>query len=158
MQQSTAGIAGFNTPGSNHAESVRRRLTATYAGIRAHYSDAQVAAIRLLYETAQQMLDTGGGSTCGKLLLSLYNGRRFPFDLTDLRLLDKQRLHAAFVVMDMDAQRTWTEVHEILNAIYCDGRNVGGEMETWAYQLRWGKRVKKDALPSDFGPKWEAAQ
>jgi hypothetical protein len=132
----------------------RQRLTDTYAGIRAHYSDAELAAIKLLYETAKDMWDTGGGRRCAKLLLGLYNGARFPFDLTDLRALDIERYRAARIVIDFDARRTYTEVHTILNAIYADGRSVGDELEFWAWRLRWGKHVKKADVPTDFGPKW----
>jgi len=134
----------------------RQRLAATYADIRGRYSDRECAAIRLLYETAQRMLDTGGGSRCAKLLLGLYNGQRFRFDLTDLRCLDAELYAAARVVMDMDARRSYVEVHVLLQAIFADGRSVGNELETWAYRLRWGKHVKKDDLPTDFGPKWTA--
>jgi hypothetical protein len=135
-------------------ESRRQQLLEAYARIRVHYSEEQKAAITLLYETAQQMLDTGGGSTCGKLLLGLYNGNRFRFDLTDLRRLDGQRRAAAMVVIEMDARSTYAEVHQVLNAIYADGRNTGGEFEEWAYRLRWGKHVKKDSVPKNNGPKW----
>lgn len=132
----------------------RIHLTQYYASVRQRYTLAEIEAITLLYTTVQQMPDTSGGSCCAKLLLGLYNGRRFPFDLTDLRLLDSPRYAAARLVIDMDARRTYTEVHEVLNAIYADGRNVGAEFETWAYRMRWGKRAKKEHLNFDFGPKW----
>jgi hypothetical protein len=136
----------------------QQQLRATYSDIRAHYTDKEILAISLLYETAKRMLDTGGGSRCAKLLLGLYNGNRFPFDLTDLRALDNQRLDAAMVVLRMDAQRTYTEVHQLLNAIYDDGRNVGAELEHWAYTLRLRGRAKKEHITADFGPKWERTQ
>jgi hypothetical protein len=136
----------------------RQRVAASYANVLAHYTDRHITAITLLYETAQRMLDTGGGSTCAKLLLGLYNGTRFPFDLTDLRRLDCERFDAAIVVIQMDARSTYTEVHTLLNAIYQDGRNVGAELETWAYRMRWGKRAKKEQQNFDFGPKWVRGQ
>lgn len=120
----------------------------------AHYSHEQQVAICLLYETAKWMLDTGGGSTCGKVLLGLYNGTRFPFDLTDLRRLDNARLEAAMVVIRMDASHTYTEVHELLNAIYADGRSVGGEFENWAHRLRLKGKCKRAFLSDDTDPKW----
>jgi hypothetical protein len=134
------------------------RLAAHDAEILARYPEAQRAAITLLYESAQRMLDTGGGSTCAKVLLGLYNGQRFPFDLTDLRRLDDNLYQAARVVIDMDARRTWCEVHVLLNAIYGDGRSVGAELEVWAYRLRWGKRAKKEHLNFAYGPRWERQQ
>ena len=51
----------------------------------AHYSQQQQEAALHLFDAGQRMLDTGGGGTCGRLLLGIYNGDRFPFDLTDLR-------------------------------------------------------------------------
>jgi hypothetical protein len=135
-------------------EARRQRLDAHYALTCARYSESQIAAIKVLYEAAQRMLDTGGGSRCAKVLLGLYNGTRFPFDLTDLRCLDGNLYQAALAVIDMDARRTYCEVHELLNAIYADGRNVGAELETWAWRLRWGKRGKKEHLNFDYGPKW----
>lgn len=136
----------------------RARVEAHYAQIRARYTAPEISAVCTLYEAAKTMLDTGGGSRCAKLLLGLYNGTRFPFDLTDLRCLDGSLYQAARIVIDMDARRTYCEVHELLNAIYADGRNVGAELETWAYRMRWGKRAKKEAQNFDFGPKWERAQ
>lgn len=132
----------------------RARLEPYYAQIRARYTEADLAAARVLYEAAKHMLDTGSGSRCAKLLLGLYNGQRFPFDLTDLRCLDGNLYAAARMVIDMDARRTYCEVHELLNAIYADGRNVGAELETWAYRLRWGKRAPKEQQNFDYGPKW----
>lgn len=116
------------------------------ATIRAHYTGAQQAAIRLLYETVQVMADTSGGRTCAKLLLGLYNGNRFPFDLTDLRRLDSARLQAALTVIQMDAARCYCEVHELLNAIYDDGCSTGAEFEHWAYDMKWGRHEKRANL------------
>lgn len=136
-------------------EARRQRVAPFYAAILVKYTSTDCAATRTVYEAAKTMLDTGGGSRCAKLLLGLYNGTRFPFDLTDLRCLDGRLYAAALQVLDMDARRTYTEVHELLNAIYADGRNVGAEFESWAWRLRWGKHVKKADLPTDFGPKWQ---
>jgi hypothetical protein len=156
MQPATA-LAGQPNPAPavSPLEAHRQRVAPFYAGIRAKYASADCAAIRTVYEAAKTMLDTGGGSRCAKLLLGLYNGTRFPFDLTDLRCLDGRLYAAAMQVLDMDARRTYTEVHELLNAIYADGRNVGAELECWAWRLRWGKHVKKAGVPTDFGPKWQ---
>lgn len=79
-----------SAPPRSALEARRAYLAASYADTLRHYTDAQRAAISLLYESAQRMLDTGGGSTCAKLLLGLYNGTRFRFDLTDLRRLDNK--------------------------------------------------------------------
>lgn len=54
-----------------------------------------------LFRIAVQSPDTGGGGTCLRLLLSLHNGTRFRFDLTDLRRLDAG-LHAAAIAVLSD--------------------------------------------------------
>jgi hypothetical protein len=153
MQTALTPVAGTTEPTPEQAR--RARVLAHYAQIRARYTEADVAAVTTLYVAAKTMLDTGGGSRCAKVLLGLYNGNRFPFDLTDLRCLDGNLYAAARAVIDMDARRTYCEVHELLNAIYADGRNVGAELESWAWRLRWGKRAKKEDITFDFGPKWD---
>lgn len=157
---STDAISPNQDSESRQSLQRHQHLLATHADIRSHYQPADLAALQLLYETAKDMWDTGGGARCAKLLLGLYNGDRFRFDLTDLRALDNERYQAARLVMDFDARRTYTEVHALLNAIYADGRSVGSELEAWACRMRWGKHVKKADVPTDFGPKWtaEAAQ
>ena len=52
------------------------------------------------------------GSVCARLLLGLYNGSRFPFDLTDLRLLPPELFEDAMQVILMDARLTRQEVHQ----------------------------------------------
>lgn len=52
------------------------------------------------------------GSVCARLLLGLYNGSRFPFDLTDLRLLPTELFEDAMQVIRMDARLTRQEVHQ----------------------------------------------
>lgn len=112
-----------------------------------HYTDVQCAAVRRLYEHVKRHPGTSGSNCCAKLLLGLYNGDRFRFDLTDLRVLDAVLFEAAMTVIVMDARQTWCEVHALLDAIYGDGRSTGSEFEHWAFHLKWGKRVKKDDLP-----------
>jgi hypothetical protein len=141
-----------------HPELVRQRLidesrrdrqlerAAHRARIRGKYTEQQQTAIRRVYEAVKVYVGTSGGNTCAKLLLGLYNGTRFPFDLTDLRLLDSNLYQAAMTVLHMDARHTYCEVHELLNAIYEDGCSTGAEFEQWAYHLKWGKRCKRDQL------------
>ena len=112
-----------------------------------HYTSDQLHAIKQIYDVARVHLGTGGGNTAAKLLLGLYNGRRFPFDLTDLRVFDRSNLEAAMVVLRMDAERTWCEVHVILDAILCRDRGTGAEFEHWAYALRLKGRCTKENLP-----------
>ena len=76
------------------------RLTAREAG---------VAAIQRLYPVARR--DTGRSRVVARFLLGLYNGTRFPFDLTDLRLLDGALFEDCMAVLRMDARHCVQEVH-----------------------------------------------
>lgn len=70
---------------------------------------AGVEALRRLYEVAQ-----GDSGQCGRIarfLLSLYNGSRFPFDLTDFRSLDDELYDDCMRVLRMDARACKKEVH-----------------------------------------------
>lgn len=102
-----------------------------------HYTAEQLDAARLLFELAKRDLGTSGGRVCARFLLGLYNGWRFPFDLTDLRLLDERYFRAAMVVLEMDARNTWTEIHEILDAALPapDGRHTSNTLELWAHWM-----------------------
>ena len=73
-----------------------------------------------------------------RLLLSCYNGHRFQFDVTDLRLLDEQHLDMALQIMRLDAgiQR---EVHDHLNDMY-SRTDFGARFEHLAH--RWGLKGK----------------
>lgn len=51
------------------------------------------------------------GCVAARFLLGLYNGYRFPFDLTDLRLLEPDAFQDAMAVLVMDARLTRKEVH-----------------------------------------------
>ncbi len=115
-----------------------------------HYSQTHRNAALRLYNIAEKHLGTSGGNTCVKLLLGLYNGERFPFDLTDLRLLDEGNLTAAMVVLHMDAAHTYCEIHVLLDAILGLplGQSTGHMFEHWAYDMRLKGACKKAQLPS----------
>lgn len=57
------------------------------------------------------MRDTGQSSVVAQFLLGLYNGPRFPFDMTQLRRLDHELLLDCISVLMMDATPA-QEVHE----------------------------------------------
>lgn len=94
-----------------------------------------LASLVALWNVAQG--DTGQSGVCARLLLGLYNGARFPFDLTDLRRLDTALLRAAFDVVAQDATRAVPEVHEVLNRAYAR-RDCGHRLEHLAHA--WGLR------------------
>lgn len=66
------------------------------------------AALRRLLPIAQG--DTGQCRHVAAFLLSLYNGNRFRFDLTDLRCVDRAIFDDCLAVLQMDAQPQ-KEVH-----------------------------------------------
>lgn len=77
---------------------------------RAQLEEAGFEAVQRLY--AEAVTDAlGVGRVCARFLLGLYNGNRFPFDLTDLRLLPTGLLKDAMAALHMDARLTRQEVH-----------------------------------------------
>lgn len=122
-----------------------RRITTAETELLQQYTSEQANAFLQLFRLAQRHLGTGGGDAAAKVLLGLYNGRRFPFDLTELRRLDDGNQAAAITAIATDAGHCHAEVHEVLNALL--GRtSVGHELETWAYALRLPKRCKAAEL------------
>lgn len=109
-----------------------------------HLNAEQVAALLRIWKTANG--DTGGSRVCARLLLSLYNGGRFPFDLTDLRLLDRQHLMDAMTVILIDAARCTQEIHIHLADVYGTTRAFGDEFEHLAHDWRLKGRCKKEWL------------
>lgn len=103
------------------------------------------AALLLLWNTAQR--DTGQSRVCLRLLLGIYNGDRFPFDLTDLRLLDTELRDAALVVLRMDS-RPQMEVHELLNMLY-KRTDFGHRLELLACNWRFKGKCPK-AMEADL--------
>lgn len=70
---------------------------------------AGVEALQRLLPVAQR--DTGQSRVVARFLLGLYNGNRFPFDLTDLRGIDLDLFEDCMVVLQMDALVQRREVH-----------------------------------------------
>lgn len=76
---------------------------------RAEIEESGFEALQRLYVTACR--DTGQARKIAAFLLGLYNGDRFPFDLTDLRGLDDGLFEDCMTVLLMDARLTRREVH-----------------------------------------------
>lgn len=88
--------------------------------------------------------DHGGARVAARLLLGLYKGDRFPFDLTDLRLLDAANHTRALALLKLDA-RPAMEVHVWLNRIY--GRvDFGLRFEHLAHRWNLKGKCKKQWL------------
>lgn len=84
------------------------------------------AALRRLLPIAQG--HTGQSERVARFLLGLYNGRRFPLDLTNLRSLDYEIMNDCLAVLRMDAN-AYQEVH-------CYFENGGNVFEKLAKD--WG--------------------
>lgn len=117
------------------------------ASVLSHYTPRQSNAALTLYNLVKRHNGTSGGNAAARFLLGLYNGYRFPFDLTDLRVFDADNFEAAMIVLIADARRTWCEIHVLLDAILGEGADTGAELENWAYNLKLPKRCKKENLP-----------
>ena len=115
--------------------------------VLSHYDQRQRDAALRLYYLVRRHRGTSGGNAAAKLLLGLYNGPRFPFDLTDFRVFDAENLECAVEVLLMDARHTWCEIHCLLNAILGPGANTGAEFENWAFNLKLKGRCTKENLP-----------
>lgn len=76
-----------------------------------------LAALQRLLEIAHR--NTGQSCVAARFLLSLYNGDRFPFDLSDFRCLDSEVFKDCLAVLVMDNQPQ-REVH----AYFRNGRHI----------------------------------
>ncbi|WP_341325933.1 hypothetical protein [Methylotuvimicrobium sp. KM2] len=56
--------------------------------------------------------DTGQAGTVRRFLLGLYNGHRWPFDLTTFRGLDRDLFDDCMALLRMDARATVKEIHQ----------------------------------------------
>lgn len=101
--------------------------TPHHADIRAKQTDREqgLISLRHLFRVAHD--HSGQCRYVARFLLGLYNGTRFPFDLTDFRCIDRELFEHCMVVLRMDRQPQ-QEVHT-----YFDGG--GHKMEGLA--LRW---------------------
>lgn len=96
-------------------------------------------ALIRLWNLTQVHPGTSGARAAAGVLLGLYNGSRFPFDLTDLRVLDAENRRAALTVIADDASRCEMELHEHLNEL--TGRSdFGARFEHLAHEYACFKR------------------
>ena len=68
-----------------------------------------VPALQRLVKVANG--DTGQAGTIARFLLGLYNDRRFPFPMTNLRSIDTELFDDCMAVLAMDARACQKEVH-----------------------------------------------
>lgn len=91
--------------------------------------------------------DTHHGNDCvvGRFLLGLYNGTRFPFDLTDLRTLDPGVFERCLDALRMD-YAPYQEVHETIGRHFYGGSPIGMEFELLAWDLRMKNAASRASL------------
>ena len=108
-------------------------------------------ALTQLWNLTQQHKGTSGARAAAGVLLGLYNGERFPFDLTDLRVLDAKNLAATMEVIGADAAHCQMEVHRHLDKL--TGRKDFGErFEHLAHEysrFKRGRCMAADLKPLD---------
>jgi hypothetical protein len=85
----------------------------------------QQTALRRLWAHAQG--NTGQCRITSAFLLGLYNGRRFPFDLTKFRALDESLFRDCLDVLEMDST-PMREVHDVLGV---PGRQFEALAQYW---------------------------
>lgn len=101
-----------------------------------------VPALRRLYKVAQG--DSGQCRHIAAFLAGCYNGQRFPFDLTDLRCIDRELWDDCMAVLAMDRQ-PMQEVHRYFE----DGsRKWESMIKDWSLaekQLERARRLVENA-------------
>ena len=88
-------------------------------------SEDALDALLRLYKIAHS--DTGQSTRVRRFLLGLYNGPEFPFDLTELRTLDRAIWDDCIIVLRLDRHPA-KEIHEYLP----EGRET---FKRWALAL-----------------------
>lgn len=105
----------FRSPDPVGVDNLRAQMTAHHVQVAALQEDRPrvrqqgVDALKRLLGVAQS--DTGQSRRIAFFLLGLYNGVRFPFDLTDFRGLDYALFQDCLSVLALDYQPE-IEVHE----------------------------------------------
>lgn len=83
-------LDAFHSGGTQYHEAVRARAADAQQGLE---------SLQHLYQVAQG--DHGACRHVARFLLGLYNGTRYPFDLTDLRCLDRELFEHCMAVLRM---------------------------------------------------------
>lgn len=126
----------------NTAQSDLIALVAASKAARKAAVEAGLPALRTLLTVARS--DTGQSRVIAGFLLSLYNGYRFNFDLTDFRAIDADLFEQCMLVLRMDSQ-PMQEVHKYFT-------NGGEIFEQLAKNWNVPDRMKLRVLISDCIP------
>jgi hypothetical protein len=130
METRTIGPAEFAQMLAEQKESRTKRLA------------AGIPALERLIKVA--MHDTGQSQVCGRFLLGLYNGPKYPFDLTELRRLDNELLEDCLSVLRMDANPV-KEVHRLID----DGDTIFRRL-----RMDWSTRSEAEQWPDEDRAEW----
>lgn len=120
--QATGKIRPANT---QHPDAVNDFLSQILDLDRERQAATDLGVPALIRLAAIADRDTGQADTVRSFLLGLYNGYRFPFNLTRLRGLDKALFDDCMAVLTLDARATAKEVHHYLD-------NGDDQFERWA--------------------------
>lgn len=117
-------------------------MCAQHEAERAPIIAAGIEALRRLVAVAQR--DSGQSKKCGRFLLSCYNGQAWPFDLTDLRGLDRALFEDCMTVLRMDRQPE-VEIHQ---------RIEGGDAIWSRFKMDWTTREEAERFGPEFFADW----
>jgi len=113
---------------------------------RAALEESGFEALQRLYQAA--IGHSGQCRVVARFLLGLYNGMRFPFDLSELRGLDTNLFEDCMALLRMDARLTRKEVH-----LYFDDGSAKFEalVQRWAVLDIEKLQATGDGAPSQPG-------
>lgn len=130
----------MTTPNDDAISTQRAAFHARLARER-EFNEVVLPEIRKTGETALHELlpvalrDTGQSEVIARFLLGLYNGTRFPFDLSEFRRLDRELFNKCQQVLAMDFQPE-KEVHRF----FADGSELFESMaKTWGLSGQEGE-------------------
>lgn len=146
-------IGNISFGGRNLSDEEAQRVAAAFAEERRKQDErtARLPEVRAKGEAALRRLlpiaqgNTGQCRHVAAFLLGLYNGRRFPFDLTDLRCVDGAIFDDCMAVLQMDSQPA-REVHTYFD----NGGQVFEQLaQDWRIPDRYALRqvIEQSQLP-----------
>ncbi|MCK2112460.1 MULTISPECIES: DUF7673 family protein [Pseudomonas] len=115
-----------NSMTSTEKQEAWKRKLMDYEQQRVATEAVGLPALQRLVEVANQ--DSGQSQVCGRFLLALYNGKAFPFELSELRRLERSIWEDCMAVLALD-QRPKKEIHLLVK----NGPAIWDKLKfTWA--------------------------
>jgi hypothetical protein len=126
---------------------MRTRL-ASYEVAKAAARERAIPALRVIVSAIRRNPGTGQAQRLTALLGGLYNGPRFPFDMTDLRALDTELADACIDVLNYD-RYSQAEIH---TWGVIDGDELNGFLEgDGHYYAAQQRRIGRELYEGKFG-------